>query len=115
MFRMGGRDLGVNEVFLGVIVMLDICSDAYGEYRLSWEFIAFCFSWPRSRLSANCMTCCAVRISIRSSLCISGLVMKAIKMSFMRSSSADPRRHFAPRAFSRQWKLSSFSLGFFCK
>ena len=41
MFRMGGRDLGVNEVFLGVIVMLDICSDAYGKYRLSWEFIAF--------------------------------------------------------------------------
>ena len=41
MFRVGGRDLGVNEVFLGVNVMLDICSDAYGEYRLSWKFIAF--------------------------------------------------------------------------
>ena len=57
-FRVDGRDLGVNEVFLGVNVMLNICSDACGEYRMSWEFIAFWFSWPRSRLSANCRTCC---------------------------------------------------------
>ena len=43
---------------------------------------------------------------------MSGLVIKAINMSLIRSSSADPRQHFAPRAVSRQWKLSSFSLGF---
>ena len=92
--------------------MLDICSNMCGEYRLSWELIAFWFSWPRSRLSANCRICCAVRVSMRSSLCMSVFVMKPIKMSFMRSSSADPRRHFAPRALRRQRKLSSFSFCF---
>ena len=50
---MGAPGRGVNEVFLRVDVMLDICSNACGEYRLSWEFIAFWLSWPRSRLSAN--------------------------------------------------------------
>ena len=53
MFRMGGRGRGVNEVFLRVVVMLDICSNACGEYRFSCECFAFWFSWPRLRLSAN--------------------------------------------------------------
>ena len=40
------------------------------------------------------------------------LDINAIKISFMSSSSAVPRRHFAPRAFKRQWKISSFSFSF---
>ena len=40
---------------------------------------------------------------------MSVLDMGATKMSFMRSSSAVPRRHFAPRAFRWQWKLSVFN------
>ena len=39
-------------------------------------------------------------------------VMNATRMSLIRSSSAVPRRHFAPRALRRQWKLSSFSFSF---
>ena len=34
-FRVVGRGLGVIALFLGVNVMLDICSDACGGYRLS--------------------------------------------------------------------------------
>ena len=43
---------------------------------------------------------------------MSMLDVNAIKISLIRSSSAVTRRHFAPRAFSRQWKLSCFSLSF---
>ena len=43
---------------------------------------------------------------------MSVLDMNAMKMSFMRSSSADSRRHFAPRIFRRQWKLSNISFSF---
>ena len=32
---MGGRGLGITALFLGVNVMLDICSDVCGLYRLS--------------------------------------------------------------------------------
>ena len=66
----------------------------------------------RSGLSANCSTCWGFQVSIMSSRCMSILDVNAIKISLIRSSSAVTRRHFAPRAFSRQWKLSSFSLSF---
>ena len=66
----------------------------------------------RSGLSANCSTCCAVRVSISSSRCISMFVIIAMKISLIRSSSAVPRRHFLPSALRRKWKLSSISFSF---
>ena len=63
-------------------------------------------------IESNCSTCCAVRVSMSSFRCISMFVMNAMKMSLIRSSSAFPRRHFAPRSLRRQWKLLNFSFSF---
>ena len=80
---------------------------------LSLPAIARWFSWPLSLFKAYCRTCAGVLVSVRSSLWISVLFIKAMNRSLIRSSSAVPSRHCAPRAFSLQWKISSFSFSFF--
>ena len=76
---------------------------------LNLPAIARWFSWPLSLFRAYCNTWAAVLVSARSSLWISVLFMKAMKRSLIKSSSAVPNRHWAPRAFSLQWNISSFS------